>query len=270
MKFIVRWLKRGVIGIVGVVMVWLIIFELFGRLEDRLPLFVAFLTTYYLSAYLILPKVIRLTLLIIRKGRIPRFTEASDGVEVDPVNIILMGTKDQLINAFEKIGWQKADKLTIKSSIKMINKFLINKPYQKAPFSSLFLFGRKQDIGFQESIGDSPRKRHHIRFWATNVEKIDDPLDIKFWTKKQKIRHNEAMTWVGAGSEDIGFAFTKLTYQLSHKVNPNVDLERKYILNKLKENNCIGKIDYYKSGKFKIGKYTSDGRIAVAKIKKFG
>lgn len=267
MKSLIRWLKRGIIGVIGVATVWLIVFEIFDRLEDRLPLFMALLITYYLSAYIILPRVIRLTLLIIRKGRIPRFTEASDGVEVDPVNIILIGTKDQLINAFEKIGWQKADKLTIKSSIKMINKFLVNKPYSKAPFSSLYLFGRKQDIGFQEPIGNSPRKRHHIRFWATNVEKIDDPLNIKFWIKKQKIKHSKAMTWIGAGSEDVGFAFTKLTYQLSHKVNPNVDLERKYILNKLKENKCIGKIGYYKSGMFKVGKYTSDGRIAVAKLK---
>lgn len=267
MKFLIRLLKRGVIGVVGMMMVWLIVFQIFDRLEDRLPLFVAFLMTYYLSAYIILPRVIRLTLLIIRKGRISRFTEARDGIEVDPVNIILLGTKENLIKAFEKIGWQKADKLTIRSSIKIINKFLSNKPYPKAPFSSLFLFGRRQDIGFQESIGNSPRKRHHIRFWATNVEKIDDPLDVKFWKKKQKIKHDEAMTWIGAGSEDVGFAFTKLTYQLSHKVNPNVDLERKYILTTLKKNKCIGKISYYKPGMFKVGKYVSDGRIAVAKLK---
>lgn len=267
MKFITRWLKRGVIGSVGAMMVYLIVFEIFDRLEDKLPWLVALLITYYLSAYIILPRVIRLTSLIIRKGRIPRFTEALDGIEVDPVNIILFGSKEGLIKAFDSIGWQKADKLTIKSSIKMINKFLINKPYPKAPFSSLYLFGRKQDIGFQQPIGQSPRKRHHIRFWATNTKKIEDPLDIKFWKNRQKIKYNEALIWVGSGSEDIGFGFTKLTYQLSHKVNPNVDLERKYILAKLKEAKCIGKIIYYKPGDFKVGKYVSDGRIAVARLK---
>lgn len=267
MNFVIRWLKRGIIGSVGVVMVWLIVFEIFDRLEDRLPWLVAFLMTYYLSAYIILPRVIRITFLIIRKGRIPCFTEALDGSEVDPVNVILLGSKKSLINAFKKIGWQKADKLTVKSSIKMINKFLANKPYPKAPFSSLYLFGRKQDIGFQQSIGNSPRKRHHVRFWATNGKKIDNPLDIKFWKRKQKIKHDEALIWVGAGSEDIGFAFTKLTYQLSHKVNPNVDLERKYILQRLKKAKCIGKINYFKPGMFKVGKYISDGRIAVAKLK---
>jgi len=267
MKFLKRWIKRGMIGLVGAMMVWLIVFEIFDRLKDRLPWLVALLITYYLSAYLILPEVIRFTSLIIKKGRIPRFTEAKDGIEVDPVNIILLGTKSNLIKSFKKIGWQKADKLTIKSSIKVINKFLTNKPYPKAPFSSLFLFGRKQDIGFQESIGKSPRKRHHIRFWATNTKNIEDPLDIKFWKKKQKIKKNEAFTWTGAGSEDIGLGFTKLTYQLSHRVNPEIDLERKYILKKLKKAKCIGKIHYYKPGKFKVGQYVSDGRIAMARLK---
>lgn len=267
MKFVTRWLKRGVIGSVGAMMVWLIVFEIFDRLEDRLPWLVALLITYYLSAYIILPRVIRITSLIIRKGRIPRFTEALDGSEVDPVNIILFGSKSNLVQAFEKIGWQKADKLTIKSSLKIIDTFIRNKPYDKAPFSSLFLFGRKQDIGFQQPIDNSPRKRHHVRFWATNTKKIEDPLDIKFWKKKQKIKQDEALIWIGSGSEDIGFAFTKLTYQLSHKVNPNVDLERKYILTKLKDGKCIGKINYYKPGMFKVGKYVSDGRIAVARLK---
>ena len=267
MIFFTRWFKRGVIGLVGAAMMWLIVFEIFDRLEDRLPWLIALLITYYLSAYIILPRVIRLTLLIIRKGRIPRFTEAFDGIEVDPVNIIIFGSKNDLINAFKKIGWQKADKLTIKSSVKMINKFLINKHYPKARFSSLYLFGRKQDIGFQEPIGKSPRKRHHVRFWATNTQKINDPLDINFWIKKQKIKNNKALIWIGSGSEDIGFGFTKLTYQLSHKVNPNVDLERKYILKKLTKNKCIGKINYYKPGMFQVGKYVSDGRIAMARLK---
>ena len=107
MKFVGRWLKRGVVGLVGAIMVWLIVFEIFDRLEDRMPWLIALLITYYLSAYILMPRVIRITSLIIRKGRIPRFTEALDGSEVDPVNIILLGSKINLINVFEKIGWKK-------------------------------------------------------------------------------------------------------------------------------------------------------------------
>lgn len=214
-----------------------------------------------------MPRIIRIVLLIIRKGRIPRFTTASDGFYVDPVNIILVGTKEDLIKSFEKIGWVKADKLNLRSSEKMIRTFLANRPYPTAPFSKLYLFGRKQDVGFQQSVGNSPRRRHHIRFWAINTDKVIDPFDKKFWNKKQKIKPDKIFTWVGAASEDTGFAFARLTYQLSHKINPNVDMERKYILNLLKQSKCIGKIAYYKPGEIRLGKYTSDGRIAMTKLK---
>lgn len=267
MKFLIRWLQRLIIAIVSVGVIWFIVTQIFERLDQRLPLFLALFLTYYISAYIFLPRVISLTLLILKKGRISRFTRASDGFLVDPVNIILMGSKDELQEAFKKIGWYKADRVTIRSSFKMILAFIFNKPYNKAPFSRLFLFGRKQDIGFQQTIDNSPRKRHHTRFWATNSEKTIDPLDVKYWTKKQKIDRSKAMVWVGAGSEDIGFSFTKLTYQLSHKVDPDVDKERNYILKLLKTGNCIGKVKYYKAGTFKVGKYVSDGKIAVAKLK---
>ena len=205
--------------------------------------------------------------MIVKKGRIPRFATALEGSYVDPVNIILVGTRKQLRKAFNKIGWFKADDLNIRTSGKMIIKFLRNKPYPEAPFSWLFLFGKKQDIGFQQPEGTSPRKRHHIRFWGVDTDKIEDPLDIKFWTEKKKININKCLSWVGAGSEDLGFGFSRLTFKISHRINHQVDNERKYILDCLKKEKLIGGVTYYKSGEFKVGKYISDGKIAVAKLK---
>ncbi len=267
MNFLIRLLQRTVIVVVSLAVIWFIVTQVFDRLDQRVPFFVALIITYFISAYIILPQVINVTLLITRKGRIPRFTRASDGLTVDPVNIILLGSKDELQNVFKKIGWCGADRLTIKSGLKMIKTYVLKKPYPRAPFSIFFLFGRKQDIGFQKSIENSPRKRHHVRFWATNTDKVIDPLDIRYWTKKQKLDYRKDFAWIGAGSEDVGLGFTKLTYKISHKVDHNVDNERKYILDSLKKANCIGKINYYKPGAFKVGKYTSDGRIAVARLR---
>jgi LssY C-terminus len=268
MNFISRLLQRIIVVVVALSVIWFIVTQVFNRLDQRVPFFIALMITYFVSAYIILPRVISITLLVLRKGRIPRFTRASDGLTIDPVNIILLGNKNELESVFKKMGWHGADQLTIKSSLKMIGAYILKKPYNRAPFSSLFLFGRKQDIEFQKAIENNPRKRHHVRFWATNTNKIVDPLDINYWTKKQKNDHNKAFTWIGAGSKDIGLGFTKLSYRISHKVDTsNVDEERKYILNSLKKSHCIGKISYYKPGAFKVGKYTSDGRIAVAKLR---
>ena len=49
-------------------------------------------------------------------------------------------------------------------------------------------------------------------------------------------------------------------------INYKIDNERKYNLNLLKSKKLNGNVTYYKSGEFKVGKYVSDGRIAVAKL----
>lgn len=267
MKLIVKVLRDLMTLTLILLTFWLIGIQIFGLLDRRLPILIALLITYIISSYLILPILVRTVMLISRKGRIPRFVTAREGSFVDPVNIILTGSEKQLKNAFKKIGWFGTDKVTLKSCLRTMYTFVANRPYPRAPISSLFLFGRKQDLGFQEPIGNSPRKRHHIRFWGVNVNEIDDPLDIKFWTEKRKINLNESLSWVGAGSEDLGFGFTRFTFKVSHRVDHRVDNERKYILNLLKKRKLIGKITYHKPGNLKVGKYVSDGRIAVAKLR---
>jgi hypothetical protein len=91
--------------------------------------------------------------------------QATDCLET-LVNVALIGTLQQLRSAFASLGWSEADQLGLASSWGMIRAFVFNSPYPTAPFSSLYLFGRGQDIGFQKAIDNSPRKRHHVRFWA--------------------------------------------------------------------------------------------------------
>ena len=81
-----------------------------------------------------------------------------------PRNIALVGALGQLRAAFAALDWTEADRLNLVSSWRMVRAFVLNAPYPTAPFSTLFLFGRGQDIGFQKAIDDSPRKRHHV--WA--------------------------------------------------------------------------------------------------------
>jgi hypothetical protein len=76
---------------------------------------------------------------------------------------VLTGTLQQLNAAFKLAGWSQADLLGLASSRRMIRAFVFNSPYPTAPFSTLYLFGRGQDVGFQKAIDNSPRKRHHFR-----------------------------------------------------------------------------------------------------------
>src|SRR4051794_24579999 len=68
--------------------------------------------------------------------------------------------------SFAATGWSQADKLDLTSSARMVFAFVFGRSYSTAPFSTLYLFGRGQDIGFEKAIDNSPRRRHHVRFWG--------------------------------------------------------------------------------------------------------
>jgi hypothetical protein len=99
----------------------------------------------------------------------------------DPVNFVLTGTL-QLHAAFKLAGWSETDRLGLASSWRMVVAFVSNSPYPTAPFSTLYIFGRGQDVGFQKAIDSGPRQRHQIRFWALNLAHAETNLrNASFW-----------------------------------------------------------------------------------------
>ena len=228
---LVRFLRRLLILALGVVTVWLIVFVFFEFEDHRLPWILALGLTYGMAAYVILPRIVRLGLRILQRQRVPRFTITGDGLPGDPVNIALIGTLEQLRAAFAAIGWTEADRLGLSSSWGMVRAFVCNTPYPAAPFSTLYLFGRGQDIGFQKAIDNSPRKRHHIRFWAANLARAEDTMaTASFWLSTGRPPTDARVLWIGAGTRDTGLSLTQLTFQITHATNSDTNAERDYII----------------------------------------
>ena len=50
----------------------------------------------------------------------PRITLTTTGLHGDPINVGLIGTKDELIAAMVAAKWQPADPITFKSSAKLV------------------------------------------------------------------------------------------------------------------------------------------------------
>ena len=127
----------------------------------------------------------------------------------------------------------------------MIRAFVLNSPYPTAPFSTLYLFGRGQDIGFQKAIDNSPRKRHHIRFWALSSARAESTLGTSsFWQNTDRPPDDASALWVGAGTKDTGFSFTQLTFQITHATDADTNSERDFIVAELKKNRVIGDVDF--------------------------
>jgi LssY C-terminus len=271
LRLLKRLFQRFLVLCLGVLSVWLIVFVVFDTADHRLPWVLAVSLTYGLAAYVILPNVVRMGLKILHRGAIPRYTVTGDGLPGDPVNLVLVGTHQQLCDAFATAGWSTADRLGLASSWRMIRAFVLNSPYPTAPFSTLYLFGRRQDIGFQEPIDNSPRKRHHIRFWARSLDHSEDDVSAaSFWLNTDKPSADERVLWVGAGTRDTGFSLSWLTFQVTHATDSNTNAERDHIISELKARRVIGEATLHQSGSRlqagKVNHYVTDGEIAFASL----
>ena len=272
MRLIIRFVQRLLILALGVLTVWLIVFVFFEFEDHRLPWALALGLTYGLAAYVILPRIVRLGLKILQRKRVPRFTTTGDGLPGDPVNIALIGTHQQLRAAFAAVGWSEADRLGLSSSWGMIRAFVLNSPYPTAPFSTLYLFGRGQDIGFQKAIDNSPRKRHHIRFWALSLARAEDSMEnASFWLNTDRPPANARVLWIGAGTRDIGLSMTQLTFQITHATDSNTNAERDYIIGQLSSHRVIEEVTSYQPGQHlpaeRVNHYIADGEVTLATLR---
>ena len=268
MRFLIRTIQRLAIFGLGVLSVWLIVY-VFDWVDSEVPSILALGATYGLAAYVILPYAVRMGLKVLQHQHVPRFTITGDGLPGDPVNLALIGTMDALREGFAKAGWQEADRLDLWSAWRMVKTFVLNQPYPTAPFSTLYLFGRGQDIGFQKAIDDSPRKRHHVRFWAKSLAGADK-VDGDFWLNTDRPDESSHVLWVGAGTKDTGFSLTRLTFQMTHATDADTNAERDFVMAELRDSGVIDDMTVYEAGDRleagTVNHYLTDGVVAVAEL----
>ena len=275
MRLLKRMLQRLLVFGLGIFSIWLIVFVVFETADRRLPWILAVGITYGFAAYIILPRAIRWGLKILQRKRVPSYTITGDGLPGDPVNVALVATLQQLRSAFATLGWSEADRLGLASSWGMVRAFIFKSPYPTAPFSTLYLFGRGQDVGFQKAIDNSPRKRHHIRFWALSMTRAEETWGAAgFWQNTDRPPDNERVLWVGAGTRDTGLSLTRLTFQITHATDSDANAERDHIIAELTRSRAIEAVQVYQSGDNlrteRVNHYVTDGEIALASLVKPG
>jgi hypothetical protein len=150
-------------------------------------------------------------------------------------------------------GWYPADPTTWRTSVRISASVLLRRPYEAAPMSNLYLFGRKQDLAFQRPVGSSARQRHHVRFWRSEAVDGDGrPL------------------WLGAATFDRDIGFSRHTGQVTHHIAADVDAERDLLLGDLEQTGWLAR-QYPVPGVCPTGngrngggdRYFTDGRLTV-------
>jgi hypothetical protein len=165
-------------------------------------------------------------------------THTPDGIAGDPINIGLAGDEPAILRAFAAAGWDAADAITLRSSLKIGESVLFDRPYPDAPVSTLLYDGRKQDLAFEKPVGNSADRRHHVRFWKTSETGPDG-----------------APLWLGSASFDKGVGLSHDTGQITHHIGPDVDAERDNLIADLEKAGWI-KSTYVIAGRGE----TLDGR----------
>ena len=156
---------------------------------------------------------------------LPCCTMDKDGeIKGDPLNLVLIGKPIDLYYAVLRAAWDETEVVTAESGWKTAMSFLTGGEYRYSPVSSLYVFGRRQDVALQK-IRDNIHERNHFRVWLA-------PMTF-----------NGESVWIGQISRDIGVRFTRKTIT-THKIDPDVDETREYLVENLAYNQVISKIAY--------------------------
>lgn len=197
-----------------------------GRRKRLIAYLLVGLLLWFVAAYLLLPALWkRYTRRHPSLEDIPSVTFTADGIPADPINVALIGTEEELIRIMLAAKSYPADALTLRSSLKMAVSAVFKREYEDAPVSSEFLFGRKQDLAFEQAVGDNPRHRHHVRFWESDKRDPDG-----------------RPVWIGAAIFDKRVGLSHTTGEFTHVTAPDVDTERDLLFKDLEQTGDLAEV----------------------------
>jgi hypothetical protein len=156
----------------------------------------------------------------------PRSTTNGHGSrEGDPLNLVAIGEFDAILAGFGA-RWDETETISFKTCWKTFKAFSLGSSYRYSPVSSLFVATRSQDFALQKAR-QTINERLHLRLWVTPLRFEGKPV------------------WIGQVSRDIGVRFTYKTWNLTtHKIDPDVDDARDYVLDDLLESGHVERVGY--------------------------
>lgn len=190
-------------------------------------------------------------------NKIPRRVMDPEKNPGDMVNVLIVGTQDQVVQAFTTAGWVQVDKTVRNTVMAGLVESLEKKDYLTMPMSTLFLFGRSQDYGFAHAEPVRvAMSRNHLRVWKSPYVVDGRPL------------------WCVAATHDIGFERDQRNNGVTHKIDPAIDGEREYVNGTLSGTGLVAQRDHVTpadpltTAKTATGgEFHSDGRILVLELK---
>jgi hypothetical protein len=184
----------------------------------------------------------------------PKRAGSKDNRPGDPINLVVVGTAQEIQQAFRQAGWTEPKRKNQQSIWKTAEAVINDDGYNAAPVSDLYLFGRREDLAFEKTL-NTFNKRHHLRLWQTPSSAPDGrPI------------------WLGAATHDVGIDVHPGV--ISHATDPNLDDERAqvgfdlFVGGAVQAAELIAPPDPLSGGKTATGgAWHTDGRLFVIDLK---
>ena len=132
----------------------------------------------------------------------------------DITNIMLIGTEDEVRNAFREAGWSAAASLSGRAKFETFRALAEDRGYNEAPVSILLLDGKPPDMVF-EKLNNTFARRNHLRIWGQPGSFFGKPV------------------WAVAATHDIGINFSEADRTFIHKIDSQIDNERAKVVTDL-------------------------------------
>ena len=189
-------------------------------------------------------------------SKIPRRVTDKEGHPGDMVNFLILGSEPAMQQVFTAAGWVKVDADVQDAILHGLLESISKESYVTMPMSQLYLFGRPQDYGWAHAEPISVVKtRNHLRIWKA-------PFQV-----------NGETLWVGAATHDIGLERDQRNNGITHKIDPDIDLERDYVEKTLSSTGLVGEIAYFlpdnplkEAETATGGSFHSNGKVLVMKL----
>ncbi len=184
---------------------------------------------------------------------LPRVSETISGKAQEPINVIFLGSKEQLQKAFTEAHWLECDRIRASSLKKMTVALIFKTPYPTAPGIPSLWNTMPNDLAFQKPTpNNSIRERNHVHFWKTPFL-IDGKESI----------------WFGTAHFDQTIKESPLFFLPTHTIDPAIDREREKIKEDLlsaKDVNFLEELQVLEPtlGKNQVGDpFFTDGKAVI-------
>jgi len=176
-------------------------------------------------------------------------------VDADVLNIVFVGSEEQVKSAFREAGWRNADPVSKRAWLKNLYALLNKSSYAQQPMMTFLLNGKPQDMSWQKSL-NSYSRRDHLRIWQWTTTEASDSL------------------WLTSSTRDTRAVLAVKYKGFVHHIAPNIDEERSKIIRDLTFAGCVKSVSYVARPEIPAVIYNAtgdamhtDGAIAVVALR---